>query len=138
MRGLGLLRARRQAAEILDQVQMSHRLHLRPGQLSTGECQRVAIARALANEPEVLFADEPTAALDAENGLAVMERLSELVRLRRLTLVVVTHDYRIFPYSDRILRLEAGVVQEEVCELGLQMRQGRDGAAAAERKEKAA
>jgi putative ABC transport system ATP-binding protein len=76
--------------------------------LSSGECQRVAIARALAGEPAILMADEPTAALDAENGQAVMRLLHGLVRDRGVTLLVVTHDNRIFPFADRILRLNDG------------------------------
>jgi putative ABC transport system ATP-binding protein len=81
---------------------------LRPGQLSGGECQRVAIARALANDPAVILADEPTAALDVANGLSVMQLLTDLVRRRGATLVVVTHDQRIFPFADRILHLTDG------------------------------
>jgi putative ABC transport system ATP-binding protein len=76
--------------------------------LSSGECQRVAIARALAGEPAILMADEPTAALDAESGQAVMRLLHDLVRDRGVTLLVVTHDNRIFPFADRILRLNDG------------------------------
>jgi putative ABC transport system ATP-binding protein len=68
----------------------------------------VAIARALAAQPTLLFADEPTAALDAENGRAAMTLLTRLVRERGVTLVVVTHDERIFPFADRIVRLEDG------------------------------
>jgi putative ABC transport system ATP-binding protein len=108
MRHMPLGAAKRRAAELLAQVGLSQRAHLRPSQLSTGECQRVAVARALANDPVVLFADEPTASLDAENGQAVLRLLTGLVRERGLTLVVVTHDNRIFPLADRILRLEDG------------------------------
>ncbi len=81
--------------------------------MSGGECQRVAVARALAGDPAVVFADKPTASLDAENGQAVMKLLSRLVRERDATLVVVTHDNRIFPYADRILRLEDGCMANE-------------------------
>ncbi len=93
---------------MLRQVGLGHRVHVRPGQLSTGECQRVAVVRALAAGPAVIFADEPTASLDAESGRAVLELLRDLVRQRGVTLVVVTHDERIFPFADRILRLEDG------------------------------
>src|SRR4051794_10910945 len=108
IRGVPHAAARRRAAELLDQVDLSHRAQLRPSRLSTGECQRVAIARALAGDPAVLLADEPTAALDAENGAAVMRLLDGLVRDRGVTLLIVTHDDRIFPYADRILRLNDG------------------------------
>jgi putative ABC transport system ATP-binding protein len=106
--GSTLSQARRRAAELLDQVGLSHRGHLRPAQLSTGECQRVAVARALANDPILIFADEPTASLDAENGQSVLYLLHRLVHDRGASLVVVTHDERIFAYADRILRLEDG------------------------------
>jgi putative ABC transport system ATP-binding protein len=113
MRGLPLRTATDQAADLLNQMGLWHRSHLRPGQLSTGECQRVAIARALADNPAVLFADEPTASLDAENGQAAMALLSRQTRERGVTLVVVTHDNRIFPYADRILHLEDGYLTHE-------------------------
>jgi putative ABC transport system ATP-binding protein len=113
MRGTSLRLATRQAGDLLNQMGIGHRSHLRPGHLSTGECQRVAIARALADGPALLFADEPTASLDAANGQAVMQLLRGLVRQRGLTLVVVTHDNRIFPYADRILHLEDGELTHE-------------------------
>jgi putative ABC transport system ATP-binding protein len=113
MQGVSLPAATRRATELLEQVCLGHRLHARPAQLSTGECQRVAIARALASDPAILFADEPTASLDAENGQVVMHLLSDLVRRRGRTLVVVTHDDRIFPFADRILRLEDGRLVED-------------------------
>jgi len=113
MRGMPGKQAQKRAAEFLDQVCLGHRVHLRPAQLSTGECQRVAVARALATEPAILFADEPTASLDAENGQVVMHLLRDLVRQRGATLVVVTHDERIYPFADRILHLEDGSVTRE-------------------------
>jgi putative ABC transport system ATP-binding protein len=110
MRGVSLAEARRRSAAVLDQVGLERRSHLRPAQLSTGECQRAAIARALAGEPEVLFADEPTASLDSENGQVVMRLLTQLTVERGGTLVVVTHDDRILGHADRVVRLEDGVV----------------------------
>jgi putative ABC transport system ATP-binding protein len=108
MQGVGLRTATARAEELLDQVGLAKRAGLRPAQLSGGECQRVAIARALASRPALLFADEPTASLDAENGQAALTLLTRLVRERDVTLVVVTHDERIFPFADRIVRLEDG------------------------------
>ena len=108
MRGQSLPLAAQRARDLLGQVGLQDRLHLRPAQLSTGECQRVAVARALANDPEILLADEPTASLDAENGQLVMQLLTDLVRQQGMTLVVVTHDHRIYPFADRILHLENG------------------------------
>lgn len=108
MRGEPLPAAQECAHDLLGKVGLAPRAHLRPGQLSTGECQRVAVARALANAPAILLADEPTASLDATNGQAVLQLLTGLVRERGVTLVVVTHDNRIFSYADRILHLENG------------------------------
>jgi putative ABC transport system ATP-binding protein len=113
MRGTSLRSATEQASDLLNQMGLWHRSHLRPASLSSGECQRVAIARALADGPSILFADEPTASLDAENGQAVMQLLCNLVHERGLTLVVVTHDNRIFPFADRILHLEDGELTHE-------------------------
>jgi putative ABC transport system ATP-binding protein len=110
IRGASLREAEGRAAELLGQVGLGRRARLRPGQLSTGECQRVAIARSLANDPLVLFADEPTASLDAENGQIVLGLLTTIVRLHNASLVVVTHDDRIFPFADRIVRLNDGRV----------------------------
>ena len=120
MQGVALADATRRATDLLDRVCLGHRLHARPGQLSTGECQRVAIARALACDPAILFADEPTASLDAENGQVVMHLLTDLVRQCGRTLVVVTHDERIFGFADGILRLEDGclVEQQQTLRLG--------------------
>ena len=108
MRDQPLAAANQRAADLLGQVGLAERLHLQPAQLSTGECQRVAVARALANEPAIILADEPTASLDAENGQAVLQLLTALVRQRGMTLVVVTHDHRIYPFADRIVHLENG------------------------------
>jgi putative ABC transport system ATP-binding protein len=113
MRGMAGGEASSRAAEFLNQVGLWHRRHARPAQLSGGECQRVAVARALASDPAVVFADEPTASLDAENGQGVMKLLTRLVHERGVTLVVVTHDNRIFSYADRILRLEDGCMAHE-------------------------
>jgi putative ABC transport system ATP-binding protein len=113
MQGTALPAATRLAGELLDQVCLGGRAHLRPAQLSTGECQRVAVARALSCNPAILFADEPTASLDAENGQVVMHLLTDLVRRRGRTLIVVTHDQRIYSFADRILRLEDGCLADQ-------------------------
>lgn len=105
--------AKAKASALLDRLGLGRRAHLRPTSLSTGECQRVAIARALADEPTLLFADEPTASLDAENGRAAMTLLKDLANERGVTLLVVTHDNRIFPMADRILNLEDGRLTHE-------------------------
>lgn len=113
MRGVAGRAAAERAGELLNQVGLWHRRKARPAQMSGGECQRVAVARSLAADPALVFADEPTASLDAENGQAVMKLLTRLVRDRGVTLVVVTHDNRIFSYADRVLRLEDGCMAHE-------------------------
>lgn len=104
--------ALRRADEVLELVDLQDRRHLRPSQLSHGECQRVAIARALAGQGRLLFADEPTASLDKANGQRVIELLTSLARTHGTTLVVVTHDVRLYSYADRILHLEDGHLHE--------------------------
>lgn len=84
-----------------------------PSQLSGGQSQRVAIARSLANNPKIILADEPTAALDGERALSVMQLLRKLAHEQNVAIVVVTHDERMLPLFDRILRVEDGVVREE-------------------------
>ena len=84
--------ASKRAQELLDMVGLSHRRRHRPSQMSGGEQQRVAIARALANDPEVIFGDEPTGNLDSYNGEAIMKLLTELKHTTGKTLILVTHD----------------------------------------------
>jgi putative ABC transport system ATP-binding protein len=84
-----------------------------PYQLSGGQNQRVAIARALANNPEIILADEPTAALDIERSVAVIDMLKKIAREQDVAIVMVTHDERMLPYCDRVMKLEnKGVVFE--------------------------
>ena len=78
-----------------------------------GEKQRVAIARSLAGRPSVILADEPTAALDGENGKAVMELLTEVAQDPSRAVLAVTHDHRTLGYADRIIRIEDGVIVGE-------------------------
>jgi putative ABC transport system ATP-binding protein len=104
--------ARTRAHELLGQFGMSGRINNYPGQLSGGEQQRVSIARALANEPAVLLADEPTAALDGPRGHQVMKLFRELADKRNVAVCVVTHDPRWSPFFDRIARLSDGRLVE--------------------------
>ena len=96
------------AVAMLEQLGMGPRAHARPNQLSGGQQQRVAIARALIHEPRLLVCDEPTAALDAESGHAVMELLREAAVRDDRAVVVVTHDSRVFPFGDRIAYMNDG------------------------------
>jgi predicted ABC-type transport system involved in lysophospholipase L1 biosynthesis ATPase subunit len=92
-------------------VGLSDRINHLPAELSGGEQQRVAIARALANDPDIIFADEPTGNLDSKTGDSIMDLLLELARERNKTLVVVTHDSRLAERGDRTLRMVDGLVE---------------------------
>jgi predicted ABC-type transport system involved in lysophospholipase L1 biosynthesis ATPase subunit len=94
----------------LSDVGLADRLHHLPAELSGGEQQRVAIARALTNDPDIIFADEPTGNLDSKTGDAIIDLLLELARSRQKTLLVVTHDARLAGLGDRQLRIVEGVL----------------------------
>ncbi len=100
--------ADRRARSLLERVGLASRLDHYPAQLSGGEQQRVGIARAFANEPRVLFADEPTGNLDRETGHAVVELLFDLNREQGTTLVIVTHDIELAQQANRIVTLKGG------------------------------
>ncbi|MBV8968206.1 MAG: ABC transporter ATP-binding protein [Verrucomicrobia bacterium] len=109
----GLIRRQQRpevAAELLERVGLADRAHHLPSELSGGEQQRVAIARALANDPTIVFADEPTGNLDSGNGHAVMQLLLELVREKNKTLVVVTHDQNLAGLGDRQVHIQDGLL----------------------------
>ena len=98
----------RAAAELLDRLGLGAHLHKKPAQLSGGQQQRVAIARALVHGPKLVICDEPTASLDAEAGRMAMELLREVASGGDLSLVVVTHDQRIFEFADRMATMDDG------------------------------
>ena len=106
--------SRRRAFELLSLVGLEEKATCRVTRLSVGQRQRVAFARALAGDPELILADEPTASLDADTGFTAMSILKDLCRELRRTVVVVTHDSRIYSMADRLLRLADGRVVEEV------------------------
>jgi putative ABC transport system ATP-binding protein len=112
LRGVDTQAALAEARSLLDVVGLGNKHGRKPMELSGGQRQRVAIARALAGNPPVVLADEPTAALDAENGRLVTEILRDLCRERGHTVVVVTHDNRIFHLADRIVHIEDGLIRE--------------------------
>ncbi len=94
----------------LRDVGLAERMHHLPAELSGGEQQRVAIARALTNDPDIIFADEPTGNLDSKTGDAIIDLLLALARDRQKTLLVVTHDNRLAARGDRELRMVDGVL----------------------------
>ena len=100
---------------LLDLVGLGDRLNYPPAKLSGGQKQRVAVARALVGGPEVIFADEPTAALDGETGRHVVGLLRRLAKQRGVTIFMVTHDHRVLDFADRIIHMEDGrVVREQL------------------------
>ncbi len=103
----------RAAAHVLTQLGLGDRLGYLPAKLSGGQKQRVAVARALVGNPAIVFADEPTAALDKESGMKTMRLLKRLGEVRGTTTVVVTHDNRILDLADRILKLEDGRIVDD-------------------------
>jgi putative ABC transport system ATP-binding protein len=114
VRGIKGFAATSRAEEVLRDVGLGHRLTNYPGNLSGGEQQRVAVARAIASSPSIVLADEPTAALDSENGHAVMALLARIAKEQKRSVLAVTHDPRTLGYADRVVRIEDGrIVGEE-------------------------
>ncbi|MEO5340277.1 MAG: ABC transporter ATP-binding protein [Magnetococcus sp. MYC-9] len=102
------------ARQMLAQVGLAERTDALPGQLSGGQQQRVAIARALVHQPRLLVCDEPTSALDHQTGHQVMELLRAVSTSPDRSLVVVTHDARIFEFADRIAHIDDGLIVDIV------------------------
>ena len=100
--------AENRATELLTQVGLSERLHHRPAQLSGGEKQRVSFARALANQPKVIFADEPTANLDSRQSDNLMGLIQELRQEYQTTVAIVTHHEGLRKNADRIIQMKDG------------------------------
>jgi putative ABC transport system ATP-binding protein len=108
VRGKRSQRATAKAADALATVGLAHKLNSFPSELSGGEQQRVAIARAIVADAAAILADEPTAALDAENGQSIMSVLADIAANPRRGVLVVTHDPRILPFASRIVSIEDG------------------------------
>ena len=96
------------AAEVMGQVGLSHRLNNFPSQLSGGEQQRVAIARALAKNPKLLLCDEPTGALDYQTGKAILKLLQDTCRNTGKTVVLITHNLAFTSIADRVIHVREG------------------------------
>ena len=129
MRGEDSEEATIQASNALAIVGLRHKESAFPRELSGGEQQRVAIARAIVGNRSAILADEPTGALDTTNGLAVIKILAQIARDPRRAVLVITHDERLRPFADRIVRIEDGYILGE--ESPRRLRAVGDGLAAA-------
>ena len=112
IQGMSNGRALKRARAILEKVGLGDRWNARPNKLSGGQQQRVAIARALVHEPPLVICDEPTAALDAQNGEIVLDLFRQVARAPDRAVIIVTHDNRILSYADRIARMDDGEIVE--------------------------
>ena len=92
--------------ELLEYFDIKEKAYSMPSQLSGGQNQRVAIARALANKPKIILADEPTAALDSERSVSVVQMLKKIAVEQNVAVVMVTHDEAMLPLCDRIIKIE--------------------------------
>ena len=107
------VQAKSRARELLAKVELGDRLQHKPGELSGGEQQRVAVARALANNPKIVFADEPSGNLDSASSRQLRNLLSELNRTEKQTFVIVTHNEEFVEDSHRVFRMEDGVLLQQ-------------------------
>ncbi|KAB2850557.1 MAG: ABC transporter ATP-binding protein [Hyphomicrobiaceae bacterium] len=112
--GFSIVDARKRANELLDYLEVGNRREAMPAKLSGGEAQRVAIARALANDPRIILADEPTAALDSKRAGIVMDLLRKLALERDAAIIAVTHDEKIFDRFDHIFQLRDGRLESGI------------------------
>ena len=107
------------AAEMLKQVGLEERINYYPADLSGGQKQRVAIARALVSRPQIVLADEPTAALDKKSGRDVVDIMHDLAKQQGCTILLVTHDNRILDIADRIIYMEDGRLSKQPESVGI-------------------
>ncbi len=98
--------SQKKAKELLRYLDIAEKEKAMPSQLSGGQNQRVAIARALMNDPQIVLADEPTAALDTERSIDVIRMLKKIATDQNVAIIMVTHDERLLPYCDRIMKIE--------------------------------
>ena len=113
LNGMGRGAARRRAMELLDQLGLGGLADRRPAQVSGGQAQRVTIARALVANPGVVFADEPTGALDQSTGHEVMQMLTTIVRQSGASLVMVTHDPKVADWMQRRVEIRDGIIHDD-------------------------
>ncbi len=114
IQGIGSKKARYQARLLLEQVGLENQTEQKPSDLSGGQKQRVAIARALAGSPQLIMADEPTAALDSKSGHSVIKLLRSLAKEQGCTVLMVTHDPRIIDVADSVTYLEDGALKQDI------------------------
>ena len=107
----------RRTTELLERVGLAGRLHHRPSQLSGGEQQRVAIARSLVNNPQVLFADEPTGNLDSRTSEEILALFEQLNQTDGITLIIVTHDPNVAQHAQRVVRIKDGMIESDAASL---------------------
>jgi len=100
------------AQEMLEKVGLGDRVKHRPVELSGGQQQRVAIARAMVGKPSIILADEPTGALDPEVGKEIMDLFMQLNRSDRITVIIITHDYKIANQCSRVMQMDGGLIHE--------------------------
>ena len=124
---LPLAQRPKKAVELLELVNLGHRINHSPLQLSVGERQRVAIARALANDPLLLLADEPTGNLDSKSADTVFDLFAQLHRERGMTIVLITHSEDLGVRADRIIRMEDGRLLSDTRSPGVAARQAAGG-----------
>ncbi len=108
--GIKRAEALHSAREMLKAVELEQKADTKPGNLSGGQQQRVAIARALVHAPKIVICDEPTSSLDHKSGQVVMELLKKMTKEKGATMIVVTHDNRVYKYADRMAHMEDGKI----------------------------
>ncbi len=113
IKGENVDNANKKAQDLLTKLHIKEKMNRSPIQLSRGEQQRTAIARALINNPKIILCDEPTASLDQDNGKAFMSILRDLVSFDKRTVIVITHDHRIFSFADHIINISDGLIEHE-------------------------
>jgi len=109
--GVNRKKRKERSKQLLNLVNLDHRLDHKPSEMSGGEQQRVAIARALANNPSIILADEPTGNVDTKGGENIMNILEDINK-KGETIIIVTHDPTIAKRAKRILRIKDGIVEE--------------------------
>ncbi len=117
--GIPPTQANKEAMELLEYFDIADKAYNMPSELSGGQNQRVAIARALANKPEIILADEPTAALDSDRSVSVVKMLKKIATEQNVAVIMVTHDKAMLPFCDRILSIkDKKVISQSVSKEG--------------------